>query len=482
MVDVTEPGLHLIERQESQASDQPRSVIAAHNFILRKEDDECDPRQQTRHEAGTIIKDGIYFTDLSPETVTANAKTGGDRKRRLETDDQLDPDATEKPDDDYYDPSSLACLQAEIGATRAAFSVEFCCHACHELEILEGRVEETHAAISRLWPTGGSVPPLESVDCCILAHRYYSNVWSPPPTPYAPVKLMIIAESHASTPSSLVGAPFVDGSEAMQALHLGHLNLVHCLSYGEAWMLPEECLQGLTPSSRRGVERGTRQFWRVLSALGGELDPTDGRDPLEEDTLEAISAAFAHIEGARKNEGIESRLRRLSAKIAIMEALQNRGILLIDVSPVPIYAGGSVEKFINKTTGHEYHSKTNKLPQATYKRVIQTAWTMYAKHLVNHYRPTNVLLFGLGVEAAIGERVIRSEVEKAGGAYLGAVQHPSYNCIQGRYFIPSLRALRRVGHAVTQHYRPTIVRVVLEGEVCSVFVLPHPAFTHTDFS
>lgn len=86
-------------------------------------------------------------------------------------------------------------------------------------------------------------------------------------------------------------------------------------------MLPEECLRGLTPSSRRGVETGTRQFWRVMSALAGEVDPTSEHDPLKEETLDATSAAFSHIEGARKNEDNESRQRRLFSKIAIMEAI-----------------------------------------------------------------------------------------------------------------------------------------------------------------
>lgn len=94
---------------------------------------------------------------------------------------------------------------------------------------------------------------------------------------------MIMAESHASTAASLVGEPCVLGRE-LQSFHR-HLNLVHCLSYGEPWMLPKVRLECLTPTIRRGIESGTQQFWRVMSALAGELDPGGVTDPLEEETL-----------------------------------------------------------------------------------------------------------------------------------------------------------------------------------------------------
>lgn len=72
--------------------------------------------------------------------------------------------------------------------------------------------------------------------------------------------------------------------------------------------------------------------------------------------LPSSSAAFAHVEGARKKECVESKHRRLATKIAIMKALKKRGIMLVDVSPVPIYAGGNVEKRINKKTGSSYRT------------------------------------------------------------------------------------------------------------------------------
>lgn len=164
-------------------------------------------------------------TDLSPEAVTTNAQQC--KKRCLKTYNLLDSCATDESDGVYHDSLSLAFLKAEFDIARVVSFVEY---SYQKNEILEGRVEKAHAAISRLWPSGESIPPLESVDCCILAHRYYNDVWVPHNSTDGSVKLMIMAESHASTSSSLVGAPYAHGCKNVQALHLGHLNLVHCLS------------------------------------------------------------------------------------------------------------------------------------------------------------------------------------------------------------------------------------------------------------
>ena len=76
------------------------------------------------------------------------------------------------------------------------------------------------------------------IPCALLAHRYYM-LHVP-----AKVNLLVMAESHAATPLGVVGAPIVLGDniplplrKELEAGHIGHLNLVHSLSYGEPWML-----------------------------------------------------------------------------------------------------------------------------------------------------------------------------------------------------------------------------------------------------
>jgi hypothetical protein len=117
------------------------------------------------------------------------------------------------------------------------------------------------------------------------------------------------------------------------------------------------------------------------------------------------------------------------------------------MSPVPIYASGGMKTCVNKNHGNPYKSRENKLPPKLYKEVINIAWNTYAKYLVTHYSPENVLIFGVGMEKAIGPHVISSHVAAQSGHYVGVIQHPSYNCIQGRFFALALRYLRSVAKA-----------------------------------
>lgn len=338
-----------------------------------------------------------------------------------------------------------------------------------KLEAQEAKLEQcvvnAHAEISKVWPKSKDVARLEPLESCILAHNYY-RIWMPyklgASNKLPPVKLMIMAESHSSTNSSIVGAPCSDALD--ESLHIGHLNLIHSLSYGESWLLSEEQLKRLPQGEQRAISGGTKQFWRSLSAVGGELD-VDGRvgsDYLQGKnvTTEDLNAAFSHIEGAKKDDTEEVREERLAAKITLVHKLRERGILLVDTSPVPIYTGGGVVTRFNKKTGTPYKSRANKLPVPVYKKVIEVAWHLYAKHLIQHYRPENVLMFGINVEKAIGKSVIEEEVNSVGGLYLGATQHPSYNKIQGYKFTPSLIYLRDVGKAVANGKKAPLVPVL----------------------
>lgn len=309
-----------------------------------------------------------------------------------------------------------------------------------ESEDLEARVVEAHQAIQKVWPSDSpNVAPLEPVDCCLLAHQYYS-LWEPSPSSChdRPVNLLLMAESHAATAQSLVGAQINEKFKA-DVPHLGHLNVVHCLSYGESWLL-EQIPKNLSKSALRGILMGTRQFWKLLAALSGDLDVKDnGYDPLQSE--ETFKSAFRHIEGTEP----QFREKRLQAKLSIREGLKKRGILLVDCSATPIYAGGGTKKYTNKKTGKEYTSRENKLPEKDVHKVIRAAWNCYSKYLLRRYRPREFLLLGLRIEKAIGKDAIQQEAVDCGSNYLGARHHPSWNKILGSKFLPKLREYRALG-------------------------------------
>jgi hypothetical protein len=68
---------------------------------------------------------------------------------------------------------------------------------------------------------------------------------------------------------------------------------------------------------------------------------------------ENYQTSFAHVIGSEKTD--KARLGRLQNKVRILSQIREKGIVLIDVCPVPIYSGiGNTVKRINPTTGKTY--------------------------------------------------------------------------------------------------------------------------------
>jgi len=150
---------------------------------------------------------------------------------------------------------------------------------------LEQRAINAHASISKIWPTDNDkIAPLEDVECCVLANAYIES-WAPtapsssnnsnhnPATETSDVRLLVLVESHAATHRQLTGTKLADPNLAELLGHLGHLNLVHCLTYGEFWLLTQMLKkEEMDATVLNGCKRGTPQFWRVLAALAGIVD------------------------------------------------------------------------------------------------------------------------------------------------------------------------------------------------------------------
>jgi hypothetical protein len=316
-------------------------------------------------------------------------------------------------------------------------------------EGMKPRIKYLHQRVDRVWPKDKDTIPLERVDCGLLADMYY-HAWMPEGHP---VKLMIIAESHASTDLKALGLKFeqtIEESDMLNDLNLGHLNLVHSLSYGEPWLLNENSLRGI--DGKLGIEQGTIQFWRFFFALAGYLNCKEGeQDPLQVDyeSATSFSQLFSSIEG-KSSDDPQKRRERLQTKLAIRSELRKRGILLVDMCPFPIYAGGSTEKRENKKTGNVYTTRKNKLTAVACGEIIRASWDFCTKFQVQHFKPDKVLLLGKNIENAIGKEKFQEEIEGFGSSYLGSVHHPSYNRLLGRNFIPMLQFYRKLGTAIDE--------------------------------
>lgn len=324
----------------------------------------------------------------------------------------------------------------------------------------EAQIKKAHAAITKVWPKGNAAH-MPCLDACQLTHKYYKE--SAP----SQVKLLVLSESPNYTNPLALGVKAVVDDDS----HHGHVNLVHCTSYGENWMLPEEF------QNDRSINAGTRQFWRLFSVLAGDQDILEeGNDPLEQNgTIESFNAIFSHIQPPKsqvKAKQVAARLPRLQAKKKVMEAMRQRGILLADVCPSAIYKGGNKVWRKNKKTGHRYFTNANKMTTVDYNNVIKAAWEQYASHMIQTYRPKNVLLLGKDIQKAIGSDVIQAACGEIGGKFLGTTQHPSYSHIGGRKFLPHLRLYREIAQQATRNRDPA--PIVLSEDLQKLKLLVPP--------
>jgi hypothetical protein len=289
---------------------------------------------------------------------------------------------------------------------------------------LERLLKPMYEAMVDIWPENGNAPPLPTIESCVLAHRYQES-WAPTIQDDDGVNLLVLGESHLSTDSSLLGI-HIDATEHPEfALpHLGHINLVHCPSYGELTLLPKSFRGTMSSSNRNTVHAGTWQFWRVLAVLSGftDFDPAN----CEADVLESATPLKTVFSSLHKTN--PSLQQRLAAKAEILRRLRHRRIMFADVCPAPIAVGGdNCVKVLNKGTGTYYTTKRVSLNDTYKSAIIRIAWKKYSSHLVRKYRPRYVLVLGRSVLSSIGADAFEESLVGHGGLLLGSMYHPSCN-------------------------------------------------------
>ena len=251
-----------------------------------------------------------------------------------------------------------------------------------------------------------------------LAHKYYDD--SIPWEDGRHVNLLVLAESHARTSEATYGAKMSETTSIPQEardLHHGHLNLVHCLTYGEDHLLDE------TVEVDGSAKMGTFDFWKVFGVLAGALDEwiellEDGAD------IHEIPDVRTYTEQWSKGHTTDE--ERIQNKIDLLKRLKDLGIVLADISPYSIYAGnGSIQK-VNKTTGNTYWTPKHSLATKTKKELIKTAYLGYAKPLIETLRPKYILVLGVSGFQIIKEAGLMDVCEKVGAEVLGCTMHPSH--------------------------------------------------------
>jgi hypothetical protein len=318
-------------------------------------------------------------------------------------------------------------------------------------------VIKTHKAMEEAWPTRANYPPMDPVQKAITANWNYALHF-----PHK-VKLLLIAESHASTHESIYGAKCITSPEGIPCVpkHMGHLSLVHCLTYGEVDVLDlEECEDAVPAAVLASAKAGTNTFWKMLATCAGMVDlPTpgagsgnDASDPLNGPNPFKALSKKSHKSTKDADQLRKNALERIHKKAYILRKLTERGIVLIDLSPVAIYVGGggNTTKCYNQTTGKPYHTKKDSLQAHEKIALLRAAWENYGSEVIKKRQPENVIIFGAAVMKGIGgESVLEACLKKHKGSSLGYLYHPSSTQVGARdHMNVYLRFLREVCHRV----------------------------------
>ena len=309
------------------------------------------------------------------------------------------------------------------------------------------RVKRLGAEMDEHWPEDKKDFKTTNATACLVDEFYRDSL-----PPKGPVELMIISESPVNTRADLsamklslkalkeAGIDSYDGP-------LSHVNLVHCLTYGESWAIEEKSKAASTQDKMKQVSSGTPAFWKVLATLAGKADLREnGDDPL---------ASKSSIEKAFKDTGLigggsadkDTRESRMQTKVEIQKQLKENGIVLIDTSPFAISMSGEREYRINKKTGKKYYTQKYKLSSAQYTAVMRASFEIYCAPFLEDVKPKRVLFLGKKIEKAIGRKRIEEVVSSFGGTLLETMIHPSSVLFFGQNGPANLQKLRAITSA-----------------------------------
>jgi hypothetical protein len=275
---------------------------------------------------------------------------------------------------------------------------------------------KAHTEIAAIWPKEKTKTDVCDQKSAILANAHYVHG-----VPEGRVKLLVLAESHAKTDSSALGMALKVPVEGLDASSLRHINLVHCLSYGEHWLLGEDQADAVL-KKQKGIGSGTPEFWKVLSTLAGETDEKDLETPAD------LRKNFKHLQRgqkATKKNGESERHKRINNKMNVLNKVKARGIVFADISPTAIYVGGGTKLVRNRTTGIPYFTPNVTFPAKSKKAILRTAWDHYSRHIVEELRPDYLMILGVANYDAIGEAELLRVTKPIGTKLLPRVQHPS---------------------------------------------------------
>jgi hypothetical protein len=206
---------------------------------------------------------------------------------------------------------------------------------------------------------GEAAEPLEVLER-VEEHRVY---WRP-----AKVRVVLLAESHVYTTSSEMERRLRRTLDLPTELPKGFVRLVYCLGYGENELLDE----------RISKNDGTPQFWKIFKSCLTEV----GQQP-----------DFSTLQRS-PNTGAVLRLRE---KLAVLVALRDHGVWLVDASVAALY-----------------RPEQSPLTAKQKMSALRASWDGYVRAVVEAVEPEAVLCIGIGVVRCLRERLDQLGIRWAG--------------------------------------------------------------------
>lgn len=207
------------------------------------------------------------------------------------------------------------------------------------------RWETVRAEMARLrlpWGTESA-----EVMAAVAEHRAY---WRP-----KEVRLLVLSESHVMTREAELEAQVPLEVFGHPGAPRAFVRMLYCLGYGE-----RDLVQG-----RAYPNWGSPQFWKLLAA---GVDPNLVPQVVERTAPELLG--------------------RIAVKLRVLEALKERGVWLLDASPVALYAASQP-----------------KPPMSLLAQAMEIAWAAYTREAIREAAPRAVMIVGKMVHDGIGGRI-----------------------------------------------------------------------------
>ena len=228
------------------------------------------------------------------------------------------------------------CMSALESLTKAASALD---EREQQEEHLRKCAKKVHESLSLVWPKSKdelSIP--DDVHAPILANEYY--LCSMPTTHcdgHFNANILFLVESPAFTPLPSLGQPYTITCindavlcNTMHTLlvqhHVGHINLVHCPTYGELPFIQLDSAQMISKVKEHSIDTGTPQFWKTMLVLSGYFDCYANREE-KDDPLQNVSLfrdSFEFLIGKRNEKSIEARAGQIIQRIQVLENVKTR--------------------------------------------------------------------------------------------------------------------------------------------------------------